>query len=389
MVRAGEAEYFHTRQQHTLKVAQVGRRLAEFVGKKNPRLARTWGVHPEVVEAACLAHDLGHPPFGHIGEHTLNKLVEEAGDFDGFEGNAQSFRIATRIGVRFDQEPGFDLTRASLAAILKYPWLRDLEDPKRSKKWSAYESDKEAFAFARKHHKGDDRQTAEAALMDWADDIAYSVHDLEDFHRAGVIPWHLIFHSHHRAEIVRKALKSWFAAPSDAEQRLRDAMTRLEGYFATWEVIIEEPYDGSRYHRVALRALTSTLIGRYVQATSLNPDLSGVPVLRGAEEEAEIYILKQITRDYVITSPTLLAQQHGQQRIIKGLYEAISEGAVRERGRPGFLPVRLTYLWEAANASVPRFTADCIASLTEGQATALYGRLYGTAAGSVLDPIVR
>ncbi|NYD88882.1 dGTPase [Sphingomonas melonis] len=388
-MRAGEAEYFHTRQQHTLKVAQVGRRLAEFVGKQTPRLARNWGIHPEVVEAACLAHDLGHPPFGHIGEHTLNRLVEAAGDFDGFEGNAQSFRIATRIGVRFDQDPGFDLTRATLAAILKYPWLRDLDDPKRSKKWSCYESDKDAFLFARKYHEHDDRQTAEAALMDWADDIAYSVHDLEDFHRAGVIPWHLIFHTTHSSELVRKAQKAWFGAPSDAKQRLEDAVARLAGYFAGWEVIIEEPYDGSRYHRVALRALTSTLIGRYVQATRLNPDMAGQPVIRGEEEEAEIYILKQITRDYVITSPTLLAQQHGQQRIIQGLYSAISEGAVREKGRPGFLPVRLSYLWDEAKFSIPRFAADCIASLTEGQATALYGRLYGTAAGSVLDPIVR
>lgn len=389
VVRAGEAEYFHTRQQHTLKVAQVGRRLAEYVHRENPRLARTWGVHPEVVEAACLAHDLGHPPFGHIGEHTLNDLVESSGDLDGFEGNAQSFRIATRIGVRFDAYPGFDLTRATLAAILKYPWLRDLEDPKRSKKWSCYKSDQSDFDFARQYHPGDDRQTAEAALMDWADDIAYSVHDLEDFHRAGVIPWPLIFNPIKSLELVKKAHKSWFNAPLDAEDRLVAAVERIAGYFATWSVIVEEPYDGSRYHRVALRALTSTLIGRYVQATKLNPDLTGPPVIRGQEEEEEIYILKQITRDYVITSPTLLAQQHGQERIITGLYRAISDGAVRDRGRPGFLPHRLAYLWDEADNSIPRFTADCIASLTEGQATALYGRLYGTAAGSVLDPIVR
>lgn len=389
VVRAGEADYFHTRQQHTIKVAQVGRRLAEFCIGKDSLLAEAWGMDPEVVEAACLAHDLGHPPFGHIGEYTLNDLVEEAGDLDGFEGNAQSFRILTRIGVRFDDTPGFDLTRATLAATLKYPWFRERKQPGRSKKWSAYASDRRDFQFARAHHRGDDRQTAEAALMDWADDIAYSVHDLEDFHRAGAMPWHLIFSGRGAAKLVDQALKSWYDAPTDGRARLEAAVESLANYIDAWDVLHQETYDGSRDHRVALRALTSTLIGRYVQATSLNPELSGLPVLRGVEEEAEVLILKQITRQYVISSPTLLAQQHGQQIIVRGLFRAIMDGAVAEKGRPGFLPPRFAYLWEAAEGSVPRFAADCVSSMSEGQAIALHGRLYGTAAGSVMDPLIR
>lgn len=388
VVRAGEAEYFHTRQQHTLKVAQIGRRLAEYCISIDESLAAKWGVNPEVVEAACLAHDLGHPPFGHIGEKTLNKLVEEAGDPDGFEGNAQSFRIATKIGVRFDEAPGFDLTRATMAALLKYPWLRDPSVEKKKSKWSAYKSELDDFNHAREFYLGHDRQTAEAALMDWADDIAYSVHDLEDFQRAGVLPWELIFSRRGSTQLIKQALTAWYDKPDDAEDRLAAAVERLDSYIGIYSVITKEQYQGSRVQRVALRTLTSTLIGRFLKATSLNPDPHGPPVVKGIEEEAEVHILKQITRQYVISSPTLLAQQHGQQRIIKGLFEAIHDETRRRGDIPGFVPVRLHYLWKSSGEQATRFTADCIGCLTESQTTALYSRLYGTAAGSVLDPIV-
>jgi dGTPase len=203
VVRAGEADVFHTRQQHTIKVAQVGRPLAQNCIKKQPSLAHALGIDPEVVEAACLAHDLGHPPFGHVGENILHVEVARH-DADGFEGNAQSFRIITKLAVRFDECAGLDLTRATLAACLKYPWFRKPGSPDRSKKWGAYKSEQDDFKFARElfNHSG---KTAEAELMDWADDIAYSVHDLEDFHRCGVLPWHRILGGDHAERLVLRA----------------------------------------------------------------------------------------------------------------------------------------------------------------------------------------
>lgn len=386
VVRAGEADYFHTRQQHTLKVAQLGRRLAQACAAKQPALAAEWGMDAEVVEAACLAHDLGHPPFGHIGEKTLNDLVEGGGVVDGFEGNAQTFRILTKTGVRYDETPGLDMTCATLAAVLKYPWMRVQGHPSKGKKWSVYKSEKADFEFARQYHQHE-RQSAEAALMDWADDIAYSVHDIEDFHRAGAMPWNMIFEPESADGLVKATHSKWFDAPADAVERLSKAWQDLSDYFAGYRAIMTEIYDGSRAHRVALRTLTSSLIGRYVSSTRLNEDFDGEPVLRGKEEEAEILLLKQITRQYIIGSPTLLAQQHGQQRIIRKLFEAIVAGA--RQGFPPFLPVRFEYLWELADGCTLRFAADCIGGMTEAQAIALYGRLYGTAAGSVLDPIIR
>ena len=144
-----------------------------------------------MVEAACLAHDLGHPPFGHLGEEVLDELAtyqDGGGDQDGFEGNAQSFRVITKLALRFDECHGLDLTRATLSACLKYPWIRDLGTPKKRRKVGAYRSELPDFEFARFECDGE-LKTAEAELMDWADDIAYSVHDLEDFTRCRVIPW--------------------------------------------------------------------------------------------------------------------------------------------------------------------------------------------------------
>src|SRR5690606_13136092 len=109
-------------------------------------------------------------------------------DDDGFEGNAQSFRIITKLAIRFPDVDGIDMTRATLAACLKYPWYRGKEG-KKAKKWSVYKTEREDFDFARAHHENHDEKTLEAELMDWADDVAYSVHDLEDFHRCNALPW--------------------------------------------------------------------------------------------------------------------------------------------------------------------------------------------------------
>ncbi|KWV58826.1 hypothetical protein AS026_29565 [Rhizobium altiplani] len=379
VVRAGEQEVFHNRQQHTLKVAQVGRRLAQRCIDEYPKFASV--IDAEVVEAACLAHDLGHPPFGHVGESLLDQLVS-GDDQDGFEGNAQTFRILTTLALRFPEHNGLNLTRATLAATLKYPWLRDRKDKNKTFKWSAYKVDAEAFVFVRKFHGGDKR-TVEAALMDWADDIAYSVHDLEDFHRCGAIPWIEVFGAHD--QIVDAAAEKWHNAPPNAEQLLSDSLHRLFEFFNQfYDSLLYERYVGSKDQRLQLRNLTSTLIGRFIKAAEV---VSPEEVRIGEDEQTTVILLKQIFREFIIKSPPLIAQQHGQKNILRSLYEAIyseSKGTY-----PTFLPVKLRYLWEIAEENVARFTADCVASLTEKEVVGMYGRLYGTSDSSVLDPIVR
>jgi len=341
-----------------------------------------------------MAHDLGHPPFGHIGEHTLNELVLKDGNQDGFEGNAQSFRIVTKLGVRFENSPGLNLTRATLNAILKYPWIRDHKDPKKVNKWSVYESERNEFEFVRGYGDKDgpeipcdEHQCIGAALMDWADDIAYSVHDLEDFQRAGVMPWLYMFTKDGTDSLIRGALKAWHNAPVNAESMMIAAWEGLREHIEPLTMITSELYDGSRPQRVVLRSLTSSLIGRFASATTVSDDTTCEPVVKPLAIESEVRLLKQITRDYIISTPALIAQQHGQKRIIAGLFDAIINSCGGDP--PPFTPPRFRYLWKLSEGRRSRFAADFIASLTEAQATALYGRLYGTSAGSVLDPIVR
>jgi dGTPase len=136
--------------------------------------------------------------------------------------------------------------------------------------------------------------------------------------------------------------------------------------------------------------MTSQLIGKYIGAITINPDPHAeTAVIFNEDHLAEVKILKQITRDYIIGSPILAAQQHGQRRIIGDLYEALTSEPHNENGYPSFLPVRLRYLRPIAETSPARFVADCIASLSESEAIALHARLTGSVTGSVLDPIVR
>jgi dGTPase len=389
IVRAGESDVFHTRQQHTLKVAQVGLRISQKLESRQADASAFHGLHHEVVEAACLAHDLGHPPFGHVAEWLLDKLVLDAGDKDGFEGNAQTFRIVTKLSVRYSECDGLDLTRATLCACLKYPWLRDTSRLDRTKKWGAYSSERDDFRFARESFL-DDSKSAEAEIMDWADDIAYSVHDVEDFHRVNVIPWTRIFDGDQFESTVERAAEAWFQPPDDAAGRLREAIRNLKTVMALAPSLVNQPYEGSRDQRQQLRSLTSALIGRYLNAITLvEKDSYSAGTSRISIEESaadEVRVLKQIARDHIIHSPALVAQQHGQQRIIKNLFRWFSEDS--KDSIPAYLPRRLNHLWDMTESRA-RFAADAICSMTEAEAVALHGRLSGSSSGSVLDPIIR
>ncbi len=399
IVRAGELDIFHTRQQHTYKVAQIGRRLAEDRLLAQTKEAALHGLDPEVVEAACLAHDLGHPPFGHAAESELDRIVcdpticggtQDDADADGYEGNAQTFRILTKLAVRYGKErPGLDLTRATLAATLKYPWIRDRNVPERAKKWSAYSSEKKEFEWARKGCQ-EGFKTAEAELMDWADDISYSVHDLEDFHRVGVIPWNEILSDSLQEGVVLGAVKVWEKdpnAPADATARMNKALSRIKRKLTFFPAVTQEVYDGSREQRRQLRNFGSELIGNYVRAARLTEDATGPAVIIAEHALDEVRLLKYFARHYVIGLPALHAQQYGQKRIIRDLFAIfLSEGKARNFK---LFPARLRYIWED-NADKPaRLAADCVASLTENEAYQLHHRFTGTNSGLVLDPIVR
>lgn len=398
VVSAIEGHEFHNRLTHTLKVAQVGRRLAEKLLSEQPELVEAvGGLDPEVVEAASLAHDLGHPPFGHIAEQELDSLVKEAGIAEGFEGNPQSFRIVTKLAVRHEDFLGLNLTKATLNAILKYPWFRQTS-AFREKKWGAFSTEKVDFAWARELYPGDDRKSAEAELMDWADDITYAVHDVEDFYRAGLIPLdRLANDSSEVSRFLQEVFERWrseAASSQFAENDLRNVFNEMIAFQP-----LTTSYTGTRKQRAILRSFTAGLIARYIGGIQLqNPSsVSERRVRIEPQHEMEITMWKELTWHYVIEHPSLATQQYGQRRIIKELFRIFREAASsRDRS---ILPASAREFLEqeeqqannqqALEQARSRVVADIVAGMTEQQALEMYQRLLGISPGSILTPIVR
>ena len=224
-------------------------------------------------------------------------------------------------------------------------------------------------------------------MMDWADDIAYSVHDLEDFHRVGVIHWDEVLAETQQAELVAEIIREWFDAPVDAAIRLEGAFERLRDIMFPFPAVRSERYEGTREQRRQLRNLNSFLIGRYVRDLALNSDDGGPSVIIGQESSDEVRVLKRVARTYVIGLPALHAQQFGQRRIIRELFDIFVHET--KGGKAQFIPKRLRHIWDLEGTSIPRAAADCIASLTENEAYQLHRRLTGIETGSILDPLVR
>jgi dGTPase len=389
VVSPNERPPVHNRLTHTLEVAQVARRLAEKICAEIVS-ARTRGacpIDPDVVEAAALAHDLGHPPFGHIAEAELDRLATSSDDHDGYNGNAQSFRILAKLAVRTTGADGLNLTRATLDAVLKYPWFRPTAGSNRFK-WGAYHSEEELARWVRPDDSwdGSAQPCPEASIMDWADDIAYAVHDVEDFYRAGLIPLDRL--ATDEAE-RRRLLDARTGALSLGKSETN--ITQVLDEFT--EVIpLLEPYAGTREQRALLRGWTSTLIGRYIGAMTWSVvDNGHLHLAIAPRAELEVAMLKQLTWHYVIERESLATQQYGQRKMIRTLFETLRDDAHATSGGKNkrytlFPPYYRELLEQAADdAERTRLVIDLIASMTEHQVVDTYQRLTGIAQGSAFD----
>jgi|SRR5579859_1893636 len=381
-----DAHVFHNRLTHSLQVGQVGRGLAQRLRTNGSDCEAIGGIDPDTVEAACFAHDLGHPPFGHTAEEMLNELVGNAAG--GFEGNAQSFRIVTKLAFKSIKAEGLDLTAATLAAILKYPWFRG-ENPDKPGKWGAYNSESDDFDFAMKlRPPGKLKRTPEASLMDWADDVTYSVHDLEDFFRAGRIPMHLLARAsenrerQHFFDDVYKRRGNDKRFPKRAV--LEEAFINILGMY--WRIY--ESYSGTREHRSRLRYFTSQMIHRYVNGVEVNSNDAAIAV--DPQYEKEVTILKELTWTYVIEAPALALQREGQKRVISTLFEVYHRAAGDESRWSIFPQYYRDELEKALTARErKRVIADLIAGMTEPQAVEEYRQIVGAWLPSSLQEVVR
>ena len=384
---------FHNRLIHSLKVAQVGRRNAERLKDlvRRRQISGAAGklvkaLDPDCVEAACLAHDLGHPPFGHVAEEVLDERAKAIAP-DGFEGNPQSFRILTRLAVRAESPPGLNLTRQTLDGTLKYPWRRRRDDPKRSRKWGHYDDDEAAFKWVREYSQGQER-SLEAELMDWADDLTYAVHDVDDFYRAGMVPLDRLAAPQgvelrrftELLQTIRDAKPEAF--PDYEIDDLAGAVQKIVGLYGP-----TEPYEHRIDRRAEMREFGSKLITRYLEAFTLSDTTDGRVLLRiDPELHREVTALKLLTVAYVIRSPALAVVQHGQQRVIADLYEWYFK-ATGEHGDKRLLPpgCQERMAGNPNEAVRSRAVIDLIAGLTEASAIQLHQRLRGGWSAPTLD----
>ncbi|HEX3789483.1 MAG TPA: dNTP triphosphohydrolase [Pseudonocardiaceae bacterium] len=458
----GSGLLLHNRLTHSLKVAQVARGIAERLCADPANAAlldKFGGCDPDVVEAAALAHDLGHPPFGHLGEEVLDRIARHRFALpDGFEGNAQSYRIITTTDTHGPGGLGLDLTAAVRAAVLKYPWTRrggQLDDeahPSRmrvpprgaaepgdhpgsgSAKFSAYVTEIEDLVTARAAFVGRIepwQQTVEASVMDTADDIAYAIHDLEDFHRVGVLQ-----HATVGAELGEWRTRAVELAGLDAQTlaaqsrlpgRALEALRRRLHAKDSWAVdddafaeavfrvrqdlvdgLLAVPFDGSVAAEQSVARFSANWTARLVEGmvVTAEPTTRSGHVRLATRQWHEVQVLKFVHRRFVLLRPELALNQHGQARLLTTLVEELEQwlGDRREADR---LPRRLHDLVELAAAEYGsiagtrpellaastgeqpvradevrklargRAVLDFVASLTDNQAAALLDALSG------------
>jgi dGTPase len=318
VLQPGSNDFARTRLTHSLEVAQVGREMAvEF------------GIDPDIVDTACLAHDLGHPPFGHNGEKGLN---EWAKDFGGFEGNAQTLRLLTRIeqkvyskeGVAF----GLNLTRASLDASCKYPWTREfaVQDTgaDRSIKFGVYEDDVPVFEWLRFGAK-ERVKCFEAQIMDFSDDVAYSVHDFEDAVVEGFIKLEELRGSSQESAIV-KEIERWNGNRISSDV-LGAALDRLQANQYWLESYNKTPREAGQ-----LKNLTSSVIGSFVSRTTqatfqANADSLyaryAADVVVPLEVEAEIAIFKGLASYFLMSLDERVGYYEDQRTLLRELADVL------------------------------------------------------------------
>ncbi|MEI2779618.1 MAG: deoxyguanosinetriphosphate triphosphohydrolase [Tetrasphaera sp.] len=348
-------DFVRNRLTHSLEVGQIGREFGAALG-----------CNADVVETACLAHDLGHPPFGHNGERALDELC---GAIGGFEGNAQSLRILTRLEAKRSRpdgrSAGLNLTRASLDSATKYPWCRGfLAD---SVKFGVYDDDVEVFKWMRDGRPNGER-CLEADVMDWSDDVAYSVHDVEDAIASRRLDPRRLRDPGEAAAVLAVAQGAY--APDLGADALGAALERLLALG-----VVPAAYAGTREDLAALKDMTSRLIGRFVLASeqATRERFGPGPLVRYAARlvvpdatRAECAVLKAVAAHFVMYADERRGQLTRQRELIAALVAAYLE-------EPGRLDVERQADFAAAGSDDERLRviADQVASLSDLRAWAI------------------
>lgn len=354
VVGPGSGDTPRTRLTHSLEVAQIARGIG-----------KTLGADPDLTELAGLSHDIGHPPYGHNGERALDEAAQNCG---GFEGNAQTLRILTRLEPKtLDKQGrsfGLNLTRASIDAACKYPWGPVDDNGDKRLKYSAYSDDLEVLNWAREGAEPG-KKCLEAQVMDWADDVAYSVHDVEDGILSGRITLNVLWDLVELAQLAEKGARVFGGQPED----LLDAADRLRRMAV---VARAADFRGSLADLVALKAMTSELVSRFVTAcvTGTRAEFGHGPLARYAADlvippqvQAEVSLLKSVAVLYVMDERGHMAEQERQRDRIFRVTEYLWQG-----GEGALDPLYRAWFVDASDdAARLRVVIDQVASLTESR----------------------
>jgi len=344
---SGSGDFFRTRLTHSLEAAQIGKGLALRLGTQ-----------PDLVEASCLAHDLGHPPFGHTGEAALHACMQKYG---GFEGNAQNLRILSRLSTKFIERDGLNLCRATLDSILKY------KTPFAPAVKKFYYSDDQALVEWACEGGSLSEKSFECQIMDWADEIAYSVHDLEDGMKAGMITSHRLLNSPHIHDTLDDAHLEWMLA----------------------QIRFVEEQSGERSRKAARKELTSRLIHDFVRATqrherevpSTTSERYRYRLLVDPLQRERCRVLKHVMFRLIVEDARVATLESKAERLVQALFQVFSN----LEDRTAFLfPDDFREQWERSDeAGKIRIACDYIAGMTDDYAERIYARLFLPQAGSI------
>ncbi len=372
---SGEYDFYRTRLTHSLEVAQIGKAICQWLAHSAEQLSADFYIDTDLVEATCLSHDIGHPPFGHAGEKTLNELTAHCG---GFEGNAQTLRLLTER-IFSTSRSGMNPSRAFLDGVLKYKTLwSELKKGEQAPKNHFLYDEQVQFLdwvfdgvdFPIELTPGNSRdqfRSIECQIMDWADDTAYSLNDLSDSARAGFLS-------------LRK-VEEW-AGKQDLTAIQNQAIERL--------------LDAIRNQKVEL--MSGRKIGQYIQSVGLKEENNFMSAVtnryryrlaldEAVKEELEVY--KKLTFEVVFLSAELNQLEYKGDYMLKKLWSVFHKRYVEEQKGLNLLPPSIAEEMQETTEDrhKERLLCDFLASLSDAAASRLYRRLFVSDYGSIGDLI--
>ena len=370
---SGEYDFYRTRLTHSMEVAQIGRSICTYLLSRGGPLKPDFCIDSDLVEAICLAHDLGHPPFGHSGERTLQELMIKWG---GFEGNAQTLHLLTAtIYQNQSSVRGMQPTRALLDGVLKYKKLfREFDRPPQNHFLYNPQVEVRDFVFdgakiPKALHAGEKLnafKSVECQIMDWADDAAYSLNDIVDGVKAEVLSF--------------EKIEAWAATqPIDAHQ----------------QQLIDGLFDAMRSDRI--EGMFSQKIGTFIRAcrlrereTFMTPKTNRYrfELVVDPVAEREALFFKKMANDIIFESPQLQQIEHKARLVLFDLWKSCWDNYVEKGTRViNILPTRVGKLIdsEKTKAGKARQICDYLAGLTDGMIVRTYRRLFDPEFGSIRD----